>query len=43
MYKNKGTLFSPTLKVGEKEVGLVFQNSAYWPRYYRFEVSGTLH
>ena len=43
MYENKGTLFSPTLKVWEKKVGLVFQNSIYWPRYGRFEVSGTLH
>ena len=43
MYKNKGTLFSSTLKVGEKKVDLVKKNSAYWPSYDRFDVLGTLN
>ena len=41
MYKNKGTFFSPTLKVGEEKVDLVLQNSASMPRYDRFEVLRT--
>ena len=39
MHKNKGTLFSQT----EQKLGLVFENSAYRPRYDRFELLGTLH
>ena len=34
--KNKSTLLSPTLKVWENKVTLVFQNLAYKPRYGHF-------
>ena len=32
-YKNKGTFFSPTFKVGEKKVPSLFWFYASWPRY----------
>ena len=36
--KNKGTLLSRTLKVGEKNVPSEFRFMAYWPRYGRFYI-----
>ena len=40
--KNKGTLFSPTLKIDEKKVCTVVQIWAYWPRYDQFIILRTL-
>ena len=39
--KNKGTLLSRALKVGEKKVLSEFRFVAYWPRYGRFKIVAT--
>ena len=36
--KNKGTLLSPTLKVGEDNVPSELRVVAYWLRYGRFQI-----
>ena len=39
--KNKCTLLSRALKVGEKKVLSEFRFVAYWPRYGRFKIVAT--